>query len=65
MTSAIDAPTAKPAPPFLAITSAPEPRVFFSTSAMSPGVTPGYFSNGSPAICAFDQIGTMLSPCSP
>ena len=25
----------------------------------------GSFSSGSPAACAADQIGTMLSPCSP
>ncbi len=28
-------------------------------------VQPGYFSRGSPPACAADQIGTMLSPCSP
>ena len=26
---------------------------------------PGYFSSGRPPIVALDQIGTMLSPCSP
>ena len=28
-------------------------------------VQPGYLSSGRPATVALDQIGTMLSPCSP
>src|SRR4029077_5695192 len=57
MTSAIDTPTANPAPPFFLITSAPLPRVRFSTSATSTGVTPGYLSSGRPPLCAFDPLG--------
>ena len=58
-------PTAKPAPPFFLITSAPDPLVRANSSAARCGVQPGYFSRGKPAAVALDQIGTMLSPCSP
>ena len=65
ITSAIDTPTAKPAPVFFLIISAPEVFARWKTSAPSFGVNPGYFSSGRPATLALLHTGTMLSPCSP
>jgi hypothetical protein len=65
MTSAIANPTANPAPPLSLITSAPLPLVLAKRASAVPEVQPGNFSSGRPAACAADQIGTMLSPCSP
>ena len=47
------------------MTSAPLPRVLANRASAVPEVQPGNFSRGRPAACAADQIGTMLSPCSP
>jgi len=58
-------PTANPAPPLRLMTSAPEPLVRVNNSVAKCGVQPATFSSGSPATVALDQIGTMLSPCSP
>ena len=58
-------PTAKPAPPLSLITSAPLPRVRVRSASATLEFQPGNFSRGKPAAWAVDQIGTMLSPCSP
>ena len=65
MTSWIESPTAKPAPPFFLMTSAPEPLVRVKSSLATLGFQPGNLSSGKPAAVALDKIGTMLSPCSP
>ena len=64
-TSRIDRPTAKPAPPLSLITSAPLPRVRVRIASATVEFQPGNCSSGNPAAWAVDQIGTMLSPCSP
>src|SRR5579875_3392742 len=64
-TSRIDNPTAKPEPPLSLISCAPAVFVSSNTSRCTAGVKVGHCSSGRPATVALDQIGTMLSPCSP
>ena len=61
----VDILTAKPAPVFFLIISAPEVLARWKISSPTLGEKPGYFSSGSPATLALLQTGTMLSPCSP
>ncbi len=64
-TSRIDNPTAKPDPPLSLMSCAPAVFVSSKTSRSTAGVNPGHWASGRPATVALDQMGTMLSPCSP
>ena len=64
-TSLIETPTARPAPPFSRMTSAPDFRVYSNTSFTDSAVTPGYEPSGTPPIVAEERMGTIESPCSP